>query len=421
VIKIKRVVVTAVCALSVFSGALMTPGAGFSGNAAVSPAGEVASIPLDDVAALAEALKAGAKPLTFSPTSLGYVPDLLQRLSIAEDSQVLVFSRTSLQQGSVSPASPRAIYFNDTVSVGYIPGARLIELWAVGRDGMVRFYTLDNQPAAGSAGLAEDETCRFCHAARNPAAPGPMMLSVSTQANGTVLSYGRQTDGRTPIAERWGGWYVTGGHGSMRHRGNVIAEAASPAAAGAGQNLSALDGRFNRAQYSRPTSDIVALLTLEHATGFLNYAGAIQALATVAYDPAQMDKVVEDLADYMLGVDTAVLSGSVTGVSGFSERFEAQGSRDGKGRSLREFDLQTRLFRYPLSYMIYTPAFDGLPPDAKTRLYRRLADVLSGRDRSPKYRSLPEADRVAAFDILAATKPGLPTFWQRDVSAAALP
>ncbi len=370
---------------------------------------------IDPVAALAAELKAGANPLTAAPSPLGYLPGLLRRLQVAEDSQVLVFSRSSFQGGFIGPASPRAIYFSDTVSIAYIPGAPLVELWAVGRDGRVRFYTLDNRKAAEVP--REDAQCNFCHAGLHPAAPGPMTLSVATVANGDVIQFGPLTDARTPIEKRWGGWYVTGAHGTMRHRGNVAADAAAPNITEAAQNLSSLTGRFNPAPYPRQTSDIVALMTLEHEAGFLNHAGAIQALATVDYDPAAMNKAVEDLADYMLGVGHAGLTAPVQGVSGFTERFQSQGPKDPKGRSLRDFDLKTRLFRYPLSYMIQTPAFDGLPAEPKARLYRRLADVLTGRDRSAKYQGLSQADRLAAFEILTATKQDLPPSWRNEAVA----
>lgn len=401
--------------LVAFCAALMAPSLTFSGPAD-TPAATAAGA-IDPVAALAEELKAGGKPLVFAPSALGYVPDLMRRLNVADDSQVLAFSRSSFQAGFVGPANPRAIYFNDTVSVAYIPDAPLIELWAVGRDGRVRFYTMEN--ARAGAALREDEDCNFCHAAHHPAAPSPIMLSVTTAANGNVVGSGPQTDGRTPVAKRWGGWYVTGSHGGMRHRGNVPDDGAPARVVDAAQNLRSLDGRFKAANYSRPTSDIVALMTLEHASGFLNYAGAIQALATVDYDEAAMDKAVEDLADYMLGLDHATFTTPVKGVSGFAERFSAEGPRDPRGRSLRDFDLTSRLFRHPLSFMIYTPAFDGLPAEPKARLYRRLADVLSGRDRSPKYQSLSEADRTAALEILTATKEGLPASWRNDTIAAA--
>jgi hypothetical protein len=314
-----------------------------------------------------------------------------------------------LQVSFISPSNPRAIYFNDGVALGVIPGAPLIEMWAVGRDGVVRFYSLKNSPAAAPEMKQEKEECEGCHSSINPAAPGPLTQSVSTRPNGTFLfaNTNRMTDGRTPIAERWGGWYVTGSHGAMHHRGNVVIDPQTRAKTGAGdgQNLSSLKGRFDLGRYSRPSSDIVALMTLEHEVGFLNLAGQIQAMAAFKAKPEQMTEAVNELADYMLGVDGAVLTAPVKGASGFAERFVAQGVKDPQGRSLYEFDLKTRLFRYPVSPMIYSPAFDALPSDAKAAVYARLATVLGRRDKSAKYAAL--TDKVAALEIITATKPSL--------------
>jgi hypothetical protein len=129
---------------------------------------------------------------------------------------------------------------------------------------------------------------------------------------------------------------------------------------------------------------------------------------------ARVTGAVHELVDYMLFVDEAELPGPVRGTSGFAERFAAAGPRDSRGRSLRELDLQRRLFRYPCSYMIYTEAFDALPPAAKGAVYARLGDVLAGRDPHQRYRVLSAADRAAIVQILRETKKDLPpSFPQR--------
>ena len=99
------------------------------------------------------------------------------------------------------------------------------------------------------------------------------------------------------------------------------------------------------------------------------------------------------------------------GTSGFAEEFAAKGPRDGKGRSLREFDLKTRIFKYPCSYLIYSEDFDALPAPAKTYVYHRLLEVLSGRDQSGDFERLTKADRQAVLEILLATKTDLPDEW----------
>ena len=113
----------------------------------------------------------------------------------------------------------------------------------------------------------------------------------------------------------------------------------------------------------------------------------------------------------MLFVDEAPLLEPVKGVSAFTLTFPQRGPRDKQGRSLRDFDLQKRLFRYPMSYMVYSDLFDGLPAPVRERVYRRLYDVLAGREVNPKYAMLAGADRRAIVEILLDTKPGLPAYF----------
>jgi hypothetical protein len=118
-----------------------------------------------------------------------------------------------------------------------------------------------------------------------------------------------------------------------------------------------------------------------------------------------------EFVDYLLFVDETPLQGPLRGTSGFAERFAAQGPRDGKGRSLRDLDLRHRTFRYPCSYMIYSAAFEALPGEAKEAIYRRMWQILSGAEHSPKYARLTVADRRAIFEILSETKKDLPAFF----------
>jgi hypothetical protein len=109
----------------------------------------------------------------------------------------------------------------------------------------------------------------------------------------------------------------------------------------------------------------------------------------------------------MLFVDEAPLREPVKGISTFATTFSQRGPRDPRGRSLRDFDLQKRLFRYPLSYMIYSQAFDAMPQPARERIYQRIHNVLSGKDQDPKYAHLSADDRRAILEILRDTKQGL--------------
>jgi hypothetical protein len=120
-----------------------------------------------------------------------------------------------------------------------------------------------------------------------------------------------------------------------------------------------------------------------------------------------LDDIVNEVVDYMLFVDEAPLD-PVRRSSAFSDRFSARGPRDSRGRSLRDLDLGRRLFRYPCSYMIYSDAFAALPDSVGNAVYKRLGQVLSGSDASPKYARLGAQDRQAVVEILRETKADLP-------------
>jgi hypothetical protein len=120
----------------------------------------------------------------------------------------------------------------------------------------------------------------------------------------------------------------------------------------------------------------------------------------------------EPLVEYLLFSGEAKLTAAVAGTSSFRDEFSARGPRDRQGRSLRDFDLQTRLFKYPCSYLIYSPSFGALPGEVKDYVLSRLWEVLSGQDQSDKFRHLSASDRQAILEILRDTLPELPAYWQ---------
>jgi len=178
------------------------------------------------------------------------------------------------------------------------------------------------------------------------------------------------------------------------------------------QNLTSLDSKFDTTKYLVPTSDIVGLMTLEHQAHMTNIMMSVSqqfrrasAAGTLDYSKAALNRAVDQMVDYMLFVDEAPLRDPIKGVSSFTSTFPQRGPRDSYGRSLRDFDLQKRLFRYPLSYMIYSQVFDDMPAPARERVYQRLREVLTGEDKSAKYGHLSVDDRRAILEILQDTKP----------------
>jgi len=380
--------------------------------------------PMDDrVTRLARDLASGKIHLT--PSADGPLPGLLHALGVNPDSQTLVFSKTSFQAARIDPRNPRALYFSDDVMVGFVRGSNLLEVAALDPKQGVVFYSFDS--ASNPPSFDRRDACLQCHTSPGTLGiPGLLIASSYTDASGMPAFRGAQriTDHRTPFEERWGGWYVTGTHADMRHIGNAVGhDSAHPALLDMHdtQNLTSLAKKFDATGYLSGVSDIVALMTLEHQTRMTNLMIRTGWEARIA-DPAakaQFDTDLESLVTYMLFADEATLRGPVVGVSTFTQTFAARGPRDHLGRSLRDFDLQTRMFRYPLSYMIYSEAFDGMPDQVRERVYRRLYDVLSGRDQSEKFKKLSADDRRAVLEILRETKPGLPEYFKADTIGTA--
>jgi hypothetical protein len=378
----------------------------------------------DAIARLGKQIETGAATLDYRP-GVGYLPSLLQHLEVAVDSQVLVFSKTSFQQALITPQNPRAIYFNDKVSVGTVPGGDVYELLALDPADGVAFYTLPRKQTERPRFQRRGVECLFCHSPGNKGAPALTLTSVFPSADGTPAftgSFFATMDHRTPFEDRWGGWYVTGTHGSQKHMGNAIApdpDRPFVLQESGTQNLTTLDGKFDVSRHLTGSSDIVALMTLEHQVGMTNRINAVsfqyrRAERSGGVNDAflkRLDDDLDDLVRYMLFADEAPLKEPITGTSSFARTFSERGPRDHTGRSLREFDLRTRLFRYPLSYMVYSELFDGMPTAVRQRVYRRVYDVLTGKERDEKYGSLSDENRQAILDILVNTKSNLPPYW----------
>jgi hypothetical protein len=388
---------------------------------------------LDPIAQLAQRIERGEVALEFRPGS-GYLGSLLERFDVNPDSQILVFSKTSFQHELISPRNPRAIYFNDTVAIGRVPGGDVLELTALDPTSGISFYTFPSIQVDKPQFKRRGVECAFCHGPGNHGAPGLVVASVFPDAEGLPAystTFFRGTDHRTPFTERWGGWYVTGTHGSQQHLGNAIApnpERPAELQQVNTQNLTTLAHKFDTTLHLSPLSDIVALMTLEHQIGMTNLINGLtaryrraerQGFLGDAVWKTTLDPAIEELVTYMVFADEARLSEPVEGTSSFMTTFPQRGPRDARGRSLRDFDLRTRLFRYPLSYMIYSDIFDRMPSQVKDRVYRRLYDVLTGKETRGPFGVLPGGARQAALDIIRDTKSNLPQFFWDDVTQQA--
>ena len=385
----------------------------------------------DPIARLQRRLDGGEATLAYDGRH-GYLPAVLETLGVPESSQVLVFSKTSFQHTRISPRSPRALYYNDETYVGWVRGGDVLEVAAMDPEQGAIYYLLDQRPSPRPTFERQTYDCLSCHASgRTQGVPGLLVRSVYAGPDGQPAYNAGTfvTDHTSPLAERWGGWYVTGTHGDQRHMGNIfVRDRRHPERldTSAGANVTDLSDRFDTAAYLTGHSDIVALMVLEHQTQMHNRitAAGYQARLALHYEeginealgrpPGSMSDTTrrriegpaEELLRYLLFVDEERLTAPIAGTSGFAEDFASRGRRDDRGRSLRDFDLQTRLFRYPCSYLIGSEAFAALPAPVKEYVDRRLLEVLSGSDRSPEFAHLGPEDRRAILAILRDTGAG---------------
>jgi len=390
--------------------------------------------PANRISQLQKALQDGTVSLQHQPGT-GYLESLLSALQIPVKSQCLVFSKTSLQLRRISPATPRAIYFSDDLYVGFCVAGDVLEISAVDpRLGTV-FYTLNQQPPASGVPTFQRQTdnCLVCHSSsRTEGIPGHLVRSLLVDPSGQPLlaAGSRNVNHTTPLAERWGGWYVTGLHGAQRHLGNLVVDreaAIETVDNSSGFNQTDLSGRFHAESYLSGHSDIVALMVLEHQVLVHNRIAraAFTAREALHYEKAlnealqnapgtrlesttrRIQSAADKLVEALLFCGEAPLSAPLSGTSGFAEQFQTAGPRDAQGRSLRDLDLQTRMFRYPCSYLIHSQAFRELPEEMRVAVSLRLKGVLSGEDQSAKFAHLSADDRRAIREILQETEPGL--------------
>ena len=397
---------------------------------------------------LMEAIKRGDVKLQHE-RGTGNLKSLLEALEIPVSSQALVFSKTSMQITYISPRSPRAIYFNDDTYVGWVQGSSLMEISTNDPKLGAAFYTVRMSPTKPHI-KRQFYNCLACHTSTmTQGIPGHTVRSVMAKPDGK-MDVQRQsfvTDHKSPFAERWGGWYVTGDHGDMRHMGNAFLRGDAMVATGE-PNRSKLTHEFYTNDWLSPHSDIVALMVLEHQTQMQNtFTAANFIVRRAIYDHEHRNaddqheagdttvkngegtrsilKAEQELAfnvsqaakkvvDYMLFVNEASLTSQIKSSTSFPEDFAARGLADSSGRSLRDFNLRTRMFEYPCSYLIYSPAFNSLEQRLRDEVYLQLWSILTRKHQSKEYAHLSGDLRRAILDILRATKPDLPEYWSEN-------
>jgi len=388
------------------------------------------SLSRDPVAQLKERLKAGTEKLE-ADSNGSYLRSLLKALNVPESSQCLVFSKTSMQIPYISPRTPRSIYFNDSVYIGSVVGSSVMELTAIDPQLGCVFYTLEREQQDYRI-IRDHGQCLSCHAtSRTEQVPGALVRSIYSDKSGRPRSGSSTyiTDHRSPFEQRWGGWYVTGEHGTMRHLGNAFAlDRDDPQFVDKelGANQPYLPASIAKDSFLVPTSDIVALMVLEHQTRLhnlitrANYEARQAAYLDQSMNAAlgrdkdhvsestqrRIASVGDALISGLLFVDEFQLTSTIRGSSGFAESFSKRGPFDSRGRSLYELDLEKHLFKLPCSYMILSEHFDGLPDSVMKYIKSELQAILSKRKQAPKGAWLDDANCSAIRELLDEVKPG---------------
>ena len=350
----------------------------------------------DRIASLIHAIADGQTTLE-PDAKTGYLAPLLRALGIPTQTQVLVFSKTGVQAAFTGPQNPRALYFDESVAVGYIPGAPIVEIAAQDAQQGTQFYTVDQ--GALKPRFRRLTSCLSCHVAGGTLeVPGFIARSHLVGDDGNILSISgtHDVDHRTGHPDRWGGYYVTSEaivpYNQRAHAGNITF---SPGGVTSNQVFVNWEAAPPEAlRYPTATSDIVSLLVFDHQ---MHAANLITRLDWEARIGSDVTPLVNDLAEYLLFVGEAPPQVALLPQSGYAEWFESRFPKDRRGRSLGQFDLTKRLMRYRCSYMVYSEAFDALPQAVKRAVYRRMRDVIA--------KSFSADDTAAVLGILADTKP----------------
>ncbi len=312
----------------------------------------------------------------------GYLLDLLRALEVPVESQTLVFSKTSVNQSLIKPSSPRAIYFNEDVTIGWVPHSAAIEITLQDAQKGTVLYTLPQRMGDDDAmkpKFRRDTRCTACHvSAKTLNVPGHILSSFLTDRRGQPREGFSSINHTTDFEKRWGGWYVSGLAPNLVHRGNLIGEddatrhKVEPAFRGAVSDLAPL---VDLQSYPTAHSDIVALLVLDHQMHFHNLVNRVR----LEHALNRRSDAEEQLVRYALMEDETPLAGPITGSTKFAEVYQSLSPRDDQGRSLRQLDLTTRLFKYDLSPLLASPSLQSLPDVVKARLLRKIDDQLATR------------------------------------------
>lgn len=339
---------------------------------------------------------------------------LLSALNVPVSSQMLAFSGSASQGSRVNSKNARAVFFNDEVYIGMVPGG-FVEVIGVDPEFGGVFYSFEKMRGGSTPAAERPEDCMRCHA--TPASglmPGMIARSViPSLAGGRVHeNIARTVAGhQIPLEERFGGWCVSSAKPFGPTKEGLIAV---PRGGNVKVEHLKLSDLYDATKHLTRSSDILAHLLHEHQMGFVNRVANLLANARDAgpdQSSYRLAPLERELVRYIFFADEAKLPpGGIVGLPRYVQDFTANRKPTKAGASLKDLDLSTRLFKHRCSYMIYTRQWQLMPAPVKTRLYARMKAALSGTDREFAY--LPEAERHSIIAILRETVPDLPADWR---------
>ncbi|MFT6794386.1 MAG: hypothetical protein ACJAR1_002393 [Rubritalea sp.] len=358
---------------------------------------------------------------------LDFLKSVLKELNVSVDSQVMVYSKTSLQKKRIFPRYPRALYFSESTHVGYVPGGDVEVITHDPELGLV-FYLINldrvnpdksSQEAKYGYHMTRRKDCLSCHvSSKTRDVPGLFMRSVVTDDQGE-MDFKREShfvDDETPLEDRWGGWYVTGNWIGIPHRGNDFNGESKL------EKLDSLKGKIEASRYLKDTSDITALLVLEHQCKIhtmlveskmqyqraVHLENALKKMGDFDEENSSSMRVAkrstEDLVEGLLFCNEAKIEG--TGIEGdkeFEEAFTAKAKLTKSGKHLRKFRLYGRIFKYRCSYMIHSEAFLALPEVIKKLTFQRLHEIMTAEVALEGYEHLKTKEKATILEILQET------------------
>jgi hypothetical protein len=261
-----------------------------------------------------------------------------------------------------------------------------------------------------------------CHSvAKTRRVPGLSIRSVIPGSNwGKLVSFrDKQIGHQIPISERFGGWHVTGDPGISNHKGNLRGEKVGGKIV---TDVIEPGTEFDWSAYLTETSDILPHLLLEHQAGFMNMAleatyraRTYQHIGKGEIKPehvAVLYGLAEELVRYLLFADEAKFpAGGIRVDPQYREDFLADRKEASNGISLKDLDLETRLFKHRCSYLIYSDVFQATPDLFRQHVYQVLGEAISTEKPDPDFAYLSVTEKKAIRGILRETLSDLPDGW----------